>query len=381
MNRKVLVSLVVALVLGISVLSYFEKPKEPIIEVVNMMQELPGVQPSYPGDTVFADRVVKSYNWALVLVKTEFGGANVVALDSLRRWATDNFRRDPHFLHPIIIPVPEPHFSVFDSAIYNLVAPIKYFIDERTADVLRWRIEEFHKTNAYKSFQVAYYDLFDVDAESATLLARYQSDRAKLAINVILCAVYWVIAIVGGAVWYLRARQGQRSTREQRLLAYGWICMGTYYFIIAWTTQQVTVFVSAVLALAAGFYLRRPITVSFGQDSGLSFRLISLGPRILALVTWISISLIAIQGMTWIKSGVLSDPDPITLLVSSFTGNFLHDPTSTKRTILRVIGIVWVVASLWTLRFIRYEASGEREIEEQLDSLDTIEPRPLVHTR
>lgn len=381
MNRKVLVSLVVALVLGVSILSYFEKPKAPIIEVVNMMQELPGVQPSYPGDTVFADRVVKSYNWALVLVKTEFGNANVVALDSLRRWATDNFRRDPHFLHPIIIPVPEPHFSVFDSAIYNLVAPIKYFLDERIADVLRCRIEEFHKTNAYKSFQVAYYDLFDVDAESATLLARYQSDRAKLAIDVVLCAAYWLVAIIGGAVWYFRARQGQRSTREQRLLAYGWLCMGVYYFIIAWTTQQVTVLVSAVLALLVGFYLRRPIAVSFGQDSGLFLRLISLGPRILALVTWISISLIAIQGMTWIKSGVLSDPDPITLLVSSFTGNFLHDPTSTKRTILRVIGIVWVIASLWTLRFIRYEASGEREIEEQLDSLDTIEQRPLVNTR
>ncbi len=380
MNRKVLVSLVVALVLGTSILSYFAKPKAPIIEIVSAVQELPGVQPSYPGDTVFADKVVKSYNWALVLVKTEFGSANVVALDSLRRWATDNFRKDPHFLHPIIIPVPEPHLSVFDSAVYNLFAPIKYFLEERTADVLRWRIQEFRKTNAYKSFQVAYYDLFDVDAESATLLARYQSERAKLAINVILCAVYWVIAILTAAFWYARARQGQRSSREQRLLAYGWLCMGAYYFVLAWTTQQVSVLVSAVLALALGFYLRRPVTVSFDQNSGLSFRLIALGPRILALVTWLSISLIAIQGMTWIKSGVLSDPDPITLLVSSFTGNFLHDPTSTKRTILRIIGIVWVIASVWTLRFIRYEASGQREIEEQLDSLDTIE-RPLVHSR
>lgn len=380
MNRKVLVTLVVALVLGTSILSYFAKPKAPIIEIVSTVQELPGVQPSYPGDTVFADKVVKSYNWALVLVKTEFGSANVVALDSLRRWATENFRKDPHFLHPIIIPVPEPHLSVFDSALYNLFAPAKYFLEERTADFLRWRVAEFHTTKAYESFRAAFYDLFDLDAESATLLARYQSDRAKMAINVLLCAAYWIIAAIVGIVWYLRAKPGMRSTREQRLLAYAWLCTGAYYFVVGWTTQLVSVLVSAAVALCIGLYLRRPVAVSFEQDSGMSFRIISLGPRILALVTWISISLIAIQGMTWIKSGVLSDPDPITLLVSSFTGNFLHDPTSTKRTILRFVGIAWIIASVWTLRFIRYEASGEREIEEQLGSLDSIE-RPLVHSK
>jgi hypothetical protein len=93
----------------------------------------------------------------------------------------------------------------------------------------------------------------------------------------------------------------------------------------------------------------------------------------IALAYWATFSLIAIQVMTWIKTGTLLSPDPLSLLISSFTGNFLYDPTSAKRTISHATGIAWILISLWVFREITVDAPAA-EVELELASFKEVAP-------
>ncbi|HEY9784172.1 MAG TPA: hypothetical protein V6D17_02145 [Candidatus Obscuribacterales bacterium] len=342
----------------------------------------PGKTVSPTGGNTLADRVANSFGLALVIVESEFSEKNALGLEAMRIWARENFHRDPSFLHPVSLAVPvEIHHSVFDSLLYNLVAGPLYFSQGRTMEFLRWRIAEFQKTRAYESFRSDYYDLVGLDTESALLLARYQSDRAKVAVNVILCAAFWIFVAGAGICTVIFSKPGTRSTKGQRLLSYGWLLTALLYTIIAWTQNLVPVMVSGLLCLAVGLYLRRPVLIGYGEDSGLSFRLVSLGSRVVAVCSWISLTLLAIRLLTWIKTGTLVNPDPITLLISSWTGDFLHDPLHAKRDIGKLIGLAWVLFSAWVLQYMSVDRKAYREVEAELSTLDGSYGRPGARKR
>ena len=112
---------------------------------------------------------------------------------------------------------------------------------------------------------------------------------------------------------------------------------------------------SALLCAAIGFYLRRPITASRGEDRGFSLRLLTLGAKSLALLWFLTITLLGIQLLSWMKTGSLSNPDPITLLIGSFTGNYFHDPLTIKRNLAHLIGLTWLAILALTMRVLMME--------------------------
>jgi hypothetical protein len=236
-------------------------------------------------------------------------------------------------------------------------------------DFVKHQIGNFHTTKAYLHFRTDYFDSFGMDREAALLLARYQSDRAKTAVNVVLSCMFWSTIFCLCAVFTWRTRYGARRSRTQRLLAYFWMVLGAYYLNVAWYQNQVVLLVSAVVCGGVGLYLHRPFTVESADDKGISFRLIELSRPVVACSLWITISLVAIQIMTWVKTGTLLDPDPLSLFLCSLTGNFLHDPSSGKRSISHAVGIIWILSSLWTFREITF-GSPSSEIEKELALLN-----------
>jgi hypothetical protein len=128
------------------------------------------------------------------------------------------------------------------------------------------------------------------------------------------------------------------------------------------------VLVSSIVSVLCGLYLRRPIAISFGEDKGLSFRLLVPDPRALTLGTWITFSLVGMQLLTWIHTGGLDNSDPITLLVSAITGNFVHDPVNAKHYITNTIGVLWLITSAWALRNV-YQTRPTENVEYNLRQL------------
>lgn len=354
--------------------SYFAKPHEPNVEIVSYIQELPDPKKDYPKDSGLAERISRSYGLALVLVISEYTQRNAMALDSIRGWARQQFQKDAGFLHNMQFePMATRHVSIIESVCYNLLAAPSYALQEAALNFVRDQIAAFHTTNAYLRFRSDYFDSFGLDKESALLLARYQSDKARLAVDVLLSSAFWLAVFIIGAILALRAKPGVRSTRAQRVLAYFWVIMAVYYLCSAWSQNQVVLLISAWVCGWIGFYIRRPLAISLGDDKGLSFKLLTPSRSLVALAYWITFSLIAIQVMTWIKSGTLISPDPITLLISSFSGNFLYDPISAKKTISQVVGIIWIVVSLWVFREITVGLPSA-EVEQELASLKEVSP-------
>ncbi len=354
-------------------MSYFGRPHEPSVEIVSALQELPDPKKTYPLDTGLAERISRSYGLALVLVISEYTQRNAFALDSLRAWARQQFQKDGGFLHN---QQPEPitkHVSIVESLCYSLFASPSYALREAALNFVRDQIADFHTTQAYMRFRSDYFDSFGLERESALLLARYQSDKARVAVDVLLTAAFWLIVFIVGAILALRAKPGVRSSRLQRVLAYFWVLMAVYYLCSAWSQNQVVVLISAWVCGWIGIYIRRPVAIDLGEDKGLSFRVLTPSRSMIALAYWATFSLIAIQVMTWIKTGTLLSPDPLSLLISSFTGNFLYDPTSAKRTISHATGIAWILMSLWVFREITVGAPTA-EVELELASLKEVAP-------
>lgn len=376
--QKIITGCLVVLISIAFALSYFSRPHEPKVEVVSALQELPDPSRNYPLDTGLAERISRSHGLALVLVISEYTQRNAFALDSLRAWARQNFQKDAGFLHNDI---PEPvtkHTTIVESLCYSLFASPSSALREAALNFVRDQVAEFHNTPAYEKFRNDYFDSFGLEMESALLLARYQSDKAKASVDVLLTTAFWIIVFVVGAVLALRSKPGIRTTRLQRILAYFYVIMAIYYLCSAWSQNQMVFLISAWILGWIGIYIRRPVSIEIGEDQkGLSFRVLTPSRSVIALAYWATFSLIAIQLLTWIKTGSLLNPDPISLLLSSFTGNFLYDPTSAKRTISQAIGIAWILVSLWVFREVTVGAPTA-EVEKELASLKEISPREEV---
>jgi hypothetical protein len=108
-------------------------------------------------------------------------------------------------------------------------------------------------------------------------------------------------------------------------------------------------------------------------DGSLSFKLVTLGIKPLLLIGFATLSLVAIHLLTWIKTGSLQNPDPVTLFFFAASGNFFHDPVFVKRVLERTIGVLWLIALAWVLRVMTMEQEIDLEAPERLDSLVTRE--------
>lgn len=373
-SKKSLVYLVIGVMCLSFALSYFYRPQPPERELVTASQEMPhGTNFVETGAAPMSKRVANSFTLALVLVKSEFSEKNATGIECMRVWAQENFQRDPSFLRPVTLKIPVVvHHSIIDSFFYNLLAGPIYFLQDHVMDFLSARIADFHNSKAYLSFVGDYYDSFGMDVESATLLARYQSERAKLAVNVVLGAVFWLLVAVGGVVSILTARAGRRSSRGQWLLAYGWLLVALLYLVVGWIQNSVPVMTSAIMCGAIGLYLCKPFKLQISEESALNVKFISLSPQYISIFAWISVSLIAIRLITWAKTGTLFDPDPITLLASSISGDFLHEPVHAKKNIKAAVGLIWLLFGLWTTYYVSYDPKSSAEVERTLDSLQPI---------
>ncbi len=371
LTRDKLVSLAVAAMIGCWMLTYFVKPRAAHLEFVTPQQQLPNYTAQYPGDTKLSDRIVKSYELAMILVQTPYIQKNFTALESIRRWAREKFAERRDFLHPAVLELPEHNRdTVFGALGYNMFAGIQALAQEQIGQVLRWRIATFHDTYAYQTFRTAYFDLFGWDAETAVLLARYQNDRAKIGVDVLLWSLTWTAAVISSAVYLFKRRKSDFFGALQAVTASAWLLMALAYLMQAWDTEQASSVVSLIISTIVGTYLFYPVAVISHEEAGRKLARIRFTPNWAALTAWLTISVLAVQILTWIRHSLPGATDPMTMLIQSITGNFVHDPIHGKRLITTVTAIIWGLAGIWAWRqqSKTYEADFDAEID--LNKLD-----------
>jgi hypothetical protein len=367
MNSRKLSIGALVVVISAAFLSYFFKYSPDLTPVVDPKYETSAPELQTLPNPKFAEGILHS-NIAMVLIHSDFSDKNALALDALRTWAKEQFSQDIQYLHPVSWTVDESQNTIFSAFVTNLMGPARGLLEGGIKQFLRWRVDEFHGTDAYQSFRLDYYNLFGVDPEAATLLVRYQEERAKLATEVITGFLY-VLACLGGCItYYLTSKQW--LSRGRLALSYGWFSLSFLYTVSAWYANEVSFMVSAAVSAFAGLYLRYPISLSFDEAGYLDVRSIEIPRKIVAAVAWMSLTLVGIQILTWVKSGSLIEPDPVTLLVCSATGNFLHDPSNIKKTISHLVGALWLLSSLSTLYVLKQGAPATPDLEKQLESLE-----------
>ena len=101
------------------------------------------------------------------------------------------------------------------------------------------------------------------------------------------------------------------------------VCSFSVLHSTFWVHNDISVLVSSIVCVLAGLYLRRPIAISFSEDQRLNLRLLVPTKQVLVVCTWATFSLVAVQMLTWMHTGSMSAPDPITLMISSLTGDFV----------------------------------------------------------
>lgn len=369
-SRRRIVSLGIVILVAASLLSYFVKPHSHLGQLVSPEQELPGFAAVYPGDSTLAKRVTNSYGLAMILMGGPYTVTNERALENIRSWAQNKFETSPDFLHPVSMRnEQEPNDTVIGALGYNLFANIRFSLESAVGSFLRSRISDFHNDPAYESFSNSYFNMYGKDAEAATLLARYQSDKAKSAIDVILWTLAWTATLGFSAFHVASSERRQRFESIRRSLVMTWGLAAIGYGCSAWMANSIPAFMSALMSTAAACYFLKPFVLLTRQDSSLKVYFIQLSSRWIALSVWASYSILAIAVLTWIRCTLPDNMDPVTLLLSGLSGNFLSDPEEGKHLIARIIGIVWLLTSLWAFLQKDKDASVNDELEAELKSL------------
>lgn len=368
-KRKVAIG-IIALTVVSALFAYFVKPHPPLLEMVSPQQELPDYKAHYPGDTSLANRLSKSFGLAMVLIQSPYTENNVIALEAIRSWGRDQFQKEPDFLHPVSLEYPNPRrHSFIEAFFYNLFTSPRYYLEEQIGNLISWRIADFHNTSEYASFRTSYFEIFGVDADAAALLARYQTEKGKTAVGVVLWSLMWLFATLMGLVYLITSPAKLRFERLQMVLAYLWLLLAPCYLARAYIENSVATLVSGVVSAFVGIYLRFPFIIKIEDRGALRVYRTTMNSKRVAFAAWLSYSLMAIQVLTWLKTESLIDPDPISLLISAITGNFVHDPIAEEKVIGRVIALIWVVMSAWAAREINRDAKAAFEAEEKLASL------------
>jgi hypothetical protein len=369
MSKRKLTIGALVVVLSAAFLSYFSKYTPDLTPTVDPAYELNAPELQTTVNPQFAEKLVAS-NIAMVLIHSDFSDENAVALDSLRSWAKDKFSQDKHYLHPVSVQVGERQNTVFSAFFANLFGPERGLLERGIKQFLGWRIDEFHNSDQYSSFRLDYYGLFGVDPEAATLLARYQEERAKLATETITGFLFVLLATVSCFAYYIRSRQW--ISRARLTLSYGWFASSLLYLGCGWYSNEVSYVVSAMISAVLAVYLRYPLRISFDEAGYLEIRNVEMSTKMVTGLCWVSLTLAGIQILTWIKTGSLISPDPVTLLISSLTGNFLHDPTAIKRHLIHAIGAIWLISTISTMYVLKRGVAATPELEAQLANLDQV---------
>lgn len=379
MNKEKLVYLAIAIVFCGALLSYFARPKAPNLELVPPEQILPGVISDYKSANLnLADRVLNSYGMALVFVQSPYSPDNTNALEALRSWARDSYLADRGFLHPVSLDSKERRTdTVFGALTYSVLGGPYYFVHSRIGDLVKSRVTDFQRSQSYTTVADAYFELFGDDPEAALLLARYQSDRAKLSLDVVLASAVWFITTVCSLIYiflpvygrgFTSATRKSRFVRLQQSLAVIWLMLGGSYFISASVHNEVGTFLAACLATLTGLYAWRPFVVRAKGKGVTGLTFLHTNPVLIAVFAWATYSLLAIQLMSWLKTPHGATPDPLTLLISAATGDFMHDHGGTKQVIKYSVGVFWLFVATWVM-WVRHR-DGQSFVEDRLLALE-----------
>jgi hypothetical protein len=374
-------TLIVVLVAILFGLSYFGRAREPILELVSPAKMLPGAKFGFPGSTAFGERVVNQSAFAVILHHSEYSGENANALESVRSWAANEFHQDPRFLHPVILPKPVASSTFLNASAYNILAVPYYVSTQAIGAFLAARIDSYCQTESFKAFATDYYELLGKDGEAATLLAHYQSERGKAAINPLLSLIYFFLAFVGAPLFTrplkqlaLRWREpfGSEGASAATAFAYFLGCLATFYFAQA-VLEDSTGAQSILAGITCGalaLYALFPVQIFVDATEVLTLRH-TLSTRRVMVFAWVVASLLCIQFLTWLKQGVLTDPDPLSLLISSFRGDFIHEPMAVKHFLATAIGLTWSASFAFMLRILaRRGSESTKEVQKKLAALN-----------
>jgi hypothetical protein len=163
----------------------------------------------------------------------------------------------------------------------------------------------------------------------------------------------------------------RKSATAAAYFAYFVSFLGLYYAaqaIIVESTAGASA-IAAIVCGAAALYVLFPIKVFVDNDEVLMLRS-TISVRSVLISAWLFLSVLSIQMLTWIKQGVLTEPDPISLLISAVTGDFIHDPLTAKRWISTAIALTWSVSFVFILKILsRRDAESSREVTKKLAGL------------
>lgn len=367
MTKEKLVYLAIAIVFCGCLLSYFARPRAPHLELVSPEQISPGVIAEYASaNSNLAEHVLNSYGLALVLVQSSYSPDNASALEALRSWARDNYVADKGFLHPISLEQHEkPADTVFGAFTFNLLGGPYYFMQSKVGDLIRSRVALFQESQRYISLSDAYFELFGDDPEAAVLLARYQSDRAKLSLDVVMSSFVWTAFTIASLIYIFTAEwRKYRFVRLQKCLAILWLLLGASYYISATAHSEVGTFLSALLATAVGLYSVRPFVLHINAHGIDGVKFLHTNPTLIAVFTWATWSLICMQMLSWMKTPLTATPDPLTLLFSAVTGDFMHDHSSEKAAVKYICAFLWLICIVWVM-WVRHR-DGQSFVEDRL---------------
>jgi hypothetical protein len=374
-------TLIVVLVAVLFGLSYFGRAKEPILELVTPAKMLPGAKFAFPGDTAFGEKVVNHSAFAVILHHSEYSGENANALESVRSWAANEFHQDPRFLHPVILPRPVASSTFLNATASNILA-VPYFLSTQAiGGFLSARIDNYCQSESFKAFATDYYELLGKDGEAATLLAHYQSERGKSAINPLLSLVYFFLALISAPVCMrplkklaLRWREpfGSGGASAATAFTYFLSCLATFYFaqaVLAESTAAQSI-LAGITCSALAIYALFPVQILIDATEVLTLRH-TLSNRRVLVFAWVVVSLFCIQFLTWLKQGMLTDPDPLTLLICGFRGDFIHEPVAVKHFLATAIGLAWSVSFAFMLRTLaRRGSESTKEVQKKLAALN-----------
>jgi hypothetical protein len=129
-----------------------------------------------------------------------------------------------------------------------------------------------------------------------------------------------------------------------------------------------------LFSAATSLYLVFPVAIATHKEIGSKLVRIRFTPNLTSLASWLTISFLAIQVLTWIRHSAPGATDPVTMLIGAVTGNFIHDPARSKRIITIAIAALWVAFSFWTYRQKGKTYEPEADIESRFDELDAVAP-------
>lgn len=373
-------SAMVALVASICACSYIFKPRESMRQLVAPEAMIPHTKIEFPRDTSFADAVMKSSSWAVVLLHSEYSSGNANALESIRSWAAEQFHRDPRFLHPVVLPKSGSNTTFLNAGAHSLLAGPYFWLADLTAGWIGGQIEKSSSSPAFEAFRADYINLFGKGSESATLLARYQADRARAAVNPVLSAGYLMLVLLLSPLGVRalckpagRWRIGSQGALAASVFSYFALSVAVAYIAQALILEATAAWslTAALVSLVAALYVLFPLHVFIDSQEVLLLRS-NIESREVKVFGWLFVSILLVQTLTWLKQGQITDPDPITLIISAVTGDFIHEHLVVKRALASVIAVCWSLSFAYILSLLSKRGTdSSKEVAKKLAALSS----------